>query len=437
MNKLILLTSVAVFSFGMISESRAECATGLIACGNDCAAEGATCHWEINSDGKLTITGSGAMKDNSYKTFTENEVPDNRITTASYAQYWDKITSIEVGDKITTTGTNAFQGLSRVTTAKISADVKDLPNFAFDRMPSLSSITFGEGSKLTNIGRATFQFASSLQSIDIPKGVTSIGRNAFANNQLTSVDIPEGVTSIGYGAFYGNKLENVSIPEGVTSIGDSAFSGNGYDDENGNFIPTLTSINLPDSLESIGENAFFGAAFTNLDIPDSVETIGNGAFLGSKLEKLILPDNINFSGSRAFNLADENAQILCRGDFENCKNNLQQKNLISKFWNLYRKEDGSLYVEYTNVGYFDFSNYGVAKDGDCNTANYYYDGRNCNYDPDADSRVCEHEISGYVKVGDYCVSPENSYAKKHYTPAEAAQWLHDGNDNFVVLTFKK
>ena len=28
-------------------------------------------------------------------------------------------------------------------------------------------------------------------------------------------------------------------------------------------------------------------------------------------------------------------------------------------------------------------------------------------------------------------------AKKHYTPAEANQWLHDGNDNFVIITLKK
>ena len=75
----------------------------------------------------------------------------------------------------------------------------------------------------------------------------------------------------------------------------------------------------------------------------------------------------------------------------------------------------------------------------CNSmANYYFNGSTCNKRPtDGEEITCDHEISGYVKVGDYCASPENTYAKKHYTPAEAAQWLHDGNDNFVVITFKK
>ena len=50
--------------------------------------------------------------------------------------------------------------------------------------------------------------------------------------------------------------------------------------------------------------------------------------------------------------------------------------------------------------------------------------------------TCDYDISGYVKVGNNCYSPEVTYAKKHYTPAEANQWLKD-DDNFVVITFKK
>ena len=55
---------------------------------------------------------------------------------------------------------------------------------------------------------------------------------------------------------------------------------------------------------------------------------------------------------------------------------------------------------------------------------------------DGSDIACDYEYSGWVKVGNNCASPENSYAKKHYTPTEANQWLKD-DDNFVVLTFKK
>ncbi|MCL2381237.1 MAG: leucine-rich repeat domain-containing protein, partial [Treponema sp.] len=48
---------------------------------------------------------------------------------------------------------------------------------------------------------------------------TSIGPDAFANNQLTSVVIPDSVTSIGWAAFANNQLTSVTIPNGATSIG--------------------------------------------------------------------------------------------------------------------------------------------------------------------------------------------------------------------------
>jgi hypothetical protein len=41
---------------------------------------------------------------------------------------------------------------------------------------------------------------------------------------LTSINIPEGVTSIGKEAFYWcSSLTSINIPEGVTSIGEYAF----------------------------------------------------------------------------------------------------------------------------------------------------------------------------------------------------------------------
>ena len=54
--------------------------------------------------------------------------------------------------------------------------------------------------------------------------ITSIGEDAFYSSSLTSVVIPSGVTSIGSSAFrYCSSLTSVVIPSGVTSIGSSAF----------------------------------------------------------------------------------------------------------------------------------------------------------------------------------------------------------------------
>ena len=65
------------------------------------------------------------------------------------------------------------------------------------------------------------------------KTVTSIGAWAYFCSSLTSITIPDGVTSIGSAAFYGcSSLTSITIPTGVTSIGDSAFK----------YCSSLTSI---------------------------------------------------------------------------------------------------------------------------------------------------------------------------------------------------
>ena len=57
-----------------------------------------------------------------------------------------------------------------------------------------------------------------IMSLRIQPGVTSIGYNAFAYNNLTSVNIPDNVTSIGYYAFQNNLLTSAVIGDSVTSI---------------------------------------------------------------------------------------------------------------------------------------------------------------------------------------------------------------------------
>ncbi|MDR0456169.1 MAG: leucine-rich repeat domain-containing protein [Treponema sp.] len=146
-------------------------------------------------------------------------------------------------------------------------------NNAFQGCSGLTSVTIGNS--VTSIGDSAFSGCSDLTSITAASGNTvyrsegncliRIANNALISGCKTSV-IPDGVTSIAGYAFSGcSGLTSITIPNSVTSIGSSAFS----------FCSGLTSITLP----FVGAT-FFGyifGAFRESDqnnfIPSSLKTV--------------------------------------------------------------------------------------------------------------------------------------------------------------------
>ena len=145
--------------------------------------------WTLDYDGKLTISGTGAMKDYDYN---NNQSPVYMNSSVKKVVIEDGVTSIG--------------------------------NWAFYKCTSLTTITIPDS--VTSIGEAAFRGCSSLTSITIPDSVTSIGDDAFSYcRSLTSITIPDRVTSIGNLAFYDcSGLTSITIPDSVTSIGKDAFS---------------------------------------------------------------------------------------------------------------------------------------------------------------------------------------------------------------------
>lgn len=103
------------------------------------------------------------------------------------------------------------------------------------------------GNTVTSIGSSAFEGCSNLTSVTIPDSVTNIDENVFSQcRSLINVIIPNNVTSIAYGIFSGClNLTSVTMPEGVVDIGDSAF-----------YYCGLTSITIPASVTIVGFNAF-------------------------------------------------------------------------------------------------------------------------------------------------------------------------------------
>ena len=138
---------------------------------------------------------------------------------------------------------------------------------------------------------------SSIKSIVIENGVTSVGEDAFyACHSLASVNIPASVTSIGSTAFFDCKeLENVTIVDGskLTYIYDGAFS----------CCDILGSITIPASVTYIGSSAFSGCGrLENVTFGDGslLKTINSYAFCEADITTITLPGNVTSIGESAF-----------------------------------------------------------------------------------------------------------------------------------------
>jgi hypothetical protein len=67
---------------------------------------------------------------------------------------------------------------------------------------------------------------TDLTAVNIPEGVTVIGKGAFANNALSSLMLPRSLQTIDEWAFAHNNISAVVFPANVTSVGAYAFLGN-------------------------------------------------------------------------------------------------------------------------------------------------------------------------------------------------------------------
>ena len=125
------------------------------------------------------------------------------------------------------------------------------------------------------------------------RGTVGIGDGAFSNYSLTRINIPDSVTSIGTYVFSGCfSLPRINIPDSVTSIGDGAFKG----------CYSLTRINIPDSVTIIGDVAFSNCfSLPRINIPDSVTSIGTYVFNNCySLTRINIPDSVTIIGDGAF-----------------------------------------------------------------------------------------------------------------------------------------
>lgn len=175
------------------------------------------------------------------------------------------LTTVELGDGVTSIGTSAFLKCKQLSSIAIGSGVISIGTSAFNGCTALTNANIGSGA----IGESAFNGCTSLANVTLGNGVTSIGKNAFLRcTALTSISIGSGVTSIGSGAFNGcTALRNANIGSGA--IGANAFQD----------CSRLASVTLGNGVTSIGANAFLKCTtLTSMNIGSSVTTIAQYAF---------------------------------------------------------------------------------------------------------------------------------------------------------------
>ena len=240
------------------------------------------------------------------------------------------LTTVELGNSVTSVGDNAFSKCTALTSVNIGDGVTSIGKNAFNGCTALTNANIGSGA----IGESAFNGCTSLANVTLGNDVTSIGKNAFLRcAALTSITIGRGVTSIGSGAFNGcTALTNANIGSGA--IGASAFQD----------CSRLANVTLGDGVTSIGANAFLRCtALTSMNIGSSVKTIESYAFSGcTALEEVTIfaaqIGNQAFRGAKALKkvtLGDDVVTIPA-GAFSSCgmgnKNNSPELYLKAGKW---------------------------------------------------------------------------------------------------------
>ncbi len=175
-----------------------------------CSADGGSVTWTLDSDGTLTISGTGETSN--YSSF---DTPFGNKT---------NIKKVVIESGVTRIGDSLLLGCSNLSEVSIPNSVTSIGDGAFYKCTSLTNITIPNS--VTSIGLRTFFGCTSLTNITIPNSVTSIGTDAFRIcTSLTSITIPNSVTSIGAGAFcYCTSLTNITIKKSLYDQCKDAFT---------------------------------------------------------------------------------------------------------------------------------------------------------------------------------------------------------------------
>ena len=315
----LLLVIIMTISLGVVAFAD----EAIVASGN-CGANDDKLTWTLTSNGTLTISGEGEMKD-----YADGEWEDRK----------SEIKKIVIESGVTEIGCSAFTDCTSLTDVVIPDSVTCIDNSAFLRCTNLNEISLPDS--VIRLGSGVFEDCTNLKSVRLPQNLTSIPyRFFFGCSRLKSISLPDSVTQIGEAAFGFCDLQEQVVQEivssdNITFIGSRAFEGNKniytvhigknveyIQTETFNYMSTpsfhdctnLTSITVsPENQTYTSINGLLcskdGRSLLyvpvgisgRLDVPAGIETIGGEAMHYAFSIKIVhIPKSVKKIGSDAF-----------------------------------------------------------------------------------------------------------------------------------------
>lgn len=233
-------------------------------------------------------------------TVSENLIEEREESTENPAE---EVVQVQTSPAVSTTdGTLLFDG--KIVSDRVYVMVDGLAVHDGKQVSSTNT----ENKNLTTVSDYAYYGNSNLDTLNLNtlgNGIESIGKLSFARSSINQVEIPDGVISIGYGAFYHcDNLETILIPSSVTSVEAYAFDHTPWmnswlNSEEEDFLIIGDGVLL--AYKGNGEDVI---------IPDGVKYIADQVFRDHKeIQSVTLSNGIISIGSYTFAGCDSLSEI--------------------------------------------------------------------------------------------------------------------------------
>ena len=190
------------------------------------------------------------------------------------------------GKRVIAVGTNAFRGLSELTTVVLPDSVTRIHSCAFHDCPSLSAV---EMPGVERIDSFAFDHLDSLETLTVPVTCVAVGYGGIVRgcDNLRRIFLHEGRSALKKtieSRLLGSEIELVTIPRepGTNEVYRILPDGSGYEVLLG--FPTGDAVSVPASyrglpVKRVGPYAYAdGYGVSDIILPEMLEEIGDSAF---------------------------------------------------------------------------------------------------------------------------------------------------------------